>query len=161
MEHAARYHISVHLAEDPAHYRKLSERLAEILEEFSDNWDELANTLFAFVDGLRRSENLDVAGLDRDREAPFFRTLAEAREETVDPTQPDTGLVGACREMVGHIRQQLRTVDFWRNDPAQKKLRGWLVTFLDDRNLVDFDKLEATADQIMQQVRKLHVRLVA
>lgn len=161
MEHAARYHITVHFAEDPAHYRKLSERLEEILEEFSDNWDELANTLFAFVDDLRRSENLDVAGLDRDREAPFFRTLAEAREEEVDPAQPNAGLVTGCREMVDHIRGQLRTVDFWRNDPAQKRLRGWLVTFLDDRNLVEFDKLEATADQIMQQARKLHVRLVA
>lgn len=161
MEHAARYHITIHFAEDPAHYRKLSERLEQILEEFSDNWDDLANTLFAFVDDLRRSENLDVAGLDRDREAPFFRTLAEARVEAVDPTQPNAELAGACREMVGHIRQQLRTVDFWRNDPAQKRLRGWLVTFLDDHNLVDFNKLEATADQIMQQARKLHVRLVA
>src|SRR4051812_40446700 len=29
MEHAARYHISVHFVEDPAHYRRLSERLEE------------------------------------------------------------------------------------------------------------------------------------
>ncbi len=161
MEHAARYHITVHFAEDPAHYRRLSERLQQILEEFRNNWDELAGTLFAFVADLCRAENLDVAGLDRDREAPFFRTLAEARGEEVDPAQPDPKLVGPCREMVGHIRQQLRTVDFWRNDPAQKRLRGWLVTFLDDRNLVQFDKLEATADQIMQQARKLHLRLTA
>jgi type I restriction enzyme R subunit len=159
MEHAARHHLTVHFAEDPAHYRKLSERLKQILEEFRDNWDDLANHLFAFMDDLRRSENLNVAGLDRDREAPFFRTLADTRGEAFDPQQPDAVLVQQCREMVGHIRQELRTVDFWRNKPAQDRLRGWLVTFLDDRNLVAFDKLEPTADQLMQQARKLHLRL--
>ncbi len=161
MEHAARYHISVHFAEDPAHYRKLSERLKAILEQFQDNWDELANSLFAFVNDLRRSEDLEIAGLDRDREAPFFRTLADARGEHFDSKQPPNSLVAGSREMVSHIRQQLRTVDFWRNKSAQDRLRGWLVTYLDDRNLVAFDKLEATADQFMQQARKLHVRLVA
>jgi type I restriction enzyme R subunit len=161
MEHAARYHITVHFAEDPSHYRKLSERLEEILKEFRDNWDELATGLFRFVGDLRRAEDLDVAGLDREREAPFFRTLADATGEEIDPSHPRAETVVACREMVARIRQDVRTVDFWRNKPAQDRLRGWLVRFLDDRNLVDFGKVEAVADQIMQQARKLHVRLAA
>ena len=33
MEHAIRHHISVHMAEDPARYRRLSERLEQILAE--------------------------------------------------------------------------------------------------------------------------------
>ncbi|MCG3369228.1 hypothetical protein JHQ74_10920, partial [Neisseria meningitidis] len=35
MEHAARYHISKKYNEDPQHYQRLSERLKEILNNFS------------------------------------------------------------------------------------------------------------------------------
>src|SRR5690606_6640321 len=45
MEHAARYHISKHAHEDPAHYKKLSERLEEILQEFENNWERLVEAL--------------------------------------------------------------------------------------------------------------------
>jgi type I restriction enzyme R subunit len=159
MEHAARYHITVHFAEDPAHYRRLSERLEGLLKQFRDNWDELATNLFAFVEDMRRSESLEVAGLDREREAPFFRTIAEARGDDTDPSDPPRALVLACRDMVQFIRQDIRAVDFWRNKPAQDRLRGGLVRFLDDRNLVEFDRVEAVADQILQQARKLHLRL--
>ncbi|MDH6100189.1 type I restriction endonuclease subunit R [Anabaenopsis sp. FSS-46] len=41
MEHAARYHISKKFQEDPSYYKKLSERLEEILEKFQDKWAEL------------------------------------------------------------------------------------------------------------------------
>ena len=53
MEHAARYHIGVHFDEDPAYYKKLSERLEEILEKFEDNWDELVAALRKFTEEVR------------------------------------------------------------------------------------------------------------
>ena len=49
MEHAARYHLTVHFNEDPAYYKKLSERLEEILSRFKDNWDELIAALKEFT----------------------------------------------------------------------------------------------------------------
>jgi type I restriction enzyme R subunit len=161
MEHAARHHITVHFAEDPARYRKLSERLEEILREFSDNWDDLATHLWQFTEDLRRGENLDVTGLDRTQEAPFYRTVAEAIGEEFDPRNPRADLVDACREMVARIRKEIRSVDFWRTKPLQDRLRGWLVAFLDARDLADLDKLEAVADEIMRQASRLRDRLVA
>ena len=42
MEHAIRHHINVHFDEDPVAYRRLSERLAEILAEHAGNWEQQA-----------------------------------------------------------------------------------------------------------------------
>ena len=42
MEHAMRFHIREHLDEDPAYYRKLSERIDEILENFKERWEQIA-----------------------------------------------------------------------------------------------------------------------
>ena len=53
MEHAARYHISKHFNEDPAYYKKLSERLEEILREFAENWDVLVQALRDFTQRVR------------------------------------------------------------------------------------------------------------
>ena len=50
MEHAIRHHISVHVDEDPTRYRRLSERLEQILEEHRDNWEQQAFALSEFLD---------------------------------------------------------------------------------------------------------------
>ena len=41
MEHAIRSHIRKHMDEDPVLYRKLSERLNDILEALGEQWNEV------------------------------------------------------------------------------------------------------------------------
>ncbi len=53
MEHAARYHISKHYQQDPAHYQRLSQRLEEILRRFADNWEELVRALREYTREVR------------------------------------------------------------------------------------------------------------
>ena len=50
MEHAAKHHISAKMGEDPAYYRKLSQRLEDILQRFQDDWDELVEQLRLLTD---------------------------------------------------------------------------------------------------------------
>ncbi|MCA8978266.1 MAG: type I restriction endonuclease subunit R, partial [Planctomycetes bacterium] len=45
MEHALRYHLRKHFDEDPVRYKKLSDRLKDILQKFAGQWDELAKEL--------------------------------------------------------------------------------------------------------------------
>ena len=49
MEHAIRHHISVHFDEDPVAYRRLSERLEQILAEHAGNWEQQALFLAELV----------------------------------------------------------------------------------------------------------------
>ena len=48
IKNAIRHHITVSLNDDPAYYRKLSERLEEIIQKYYDNWEEQARQLLLF-----------------------------------------------------------------------------------------------------------------
>jgi type I restriction enzyme R subunit len=161
MEHAARYHINVHMAEDPAHYKKLSERLEEILKEFHDDWDALADNLWHFTEDMRKSESREVPGLDTLREAPFYRLLAEEIAGGEIPAERQEIVKAACRELTAELKKQLARVDFWRNKPAQDQLRGWVVNYLDNQDVAPFEKLQGIADRVLQLARALHTRLAA
>ncbi|MGH2559421.1 MAG: type I restriction endonuclease subunit R, partial [Thermomicrobiales bacterium] len=161
MEHAARYHISVRVREDPAYYRKLSERLEEILQRFQDNWDELVEALRAFTEEVREGPPADGTGLDPRTQAPFLRILAEAagqRDATADGLRD---LAEATVEIVEHIRQEVRLTDFWSRPNAQNVLRQWIIEFLDKGEIVPFQRARAVADEMVQLAKYRHVDLAA
>lgn len=159
MEHAARYYISVHMPEDPAYYKRLSERLEAILEAFRENWDQLVKALTEFTAEVRAGRLHDATGLDPLTQSPFLGVLLE---DLSSPPAPERmrQLVDVTIDLVEHIRQEIRVVDFWRNQNLQNSLRGWLIQYLDDHNVAPFSRLGAVADQLLDLARALHTRLV-
>jgi len=160
MEHAARYHISRHYQEDPAYYKRLSERLEEILQTFADRWDELVAALRQFTDEVREGRPGDTSGLDPRTQAPFLGILVE--ESGIDVMTPERlkELAQVTVELVEHVRQEVRAVDFWRKPYAQGVLRQWIINLLDDRDVVPFKRQQAAADRLVELARALHTRLV-
>ena len=146
MEHAARYHIQVNFDRDPAYYRKLSERLEAILSELEGRWDELVEALRPLIEEIRRGRPRDESGLDPDTQAPFLGILVE--ETSADQAKALPELAQLTVEMVDFIRQEIRTIDFWRNLYAQNALRGRIVSYLDDHDVVPFERQQATADRL-------------
>lgn len=159
MEHAARYHITLHFREDPAYYQRLSQRLEAILKNFRDNWDELVKALHDFTQEVRQGRPADKSGLDPRTQAPFLGILIEEIGETDLPNERLRFLAGITIDLVDHIRQEIRAVDFWRNTYAQNVLRSWLVSFLDDHDILSFDRLEKVADRLVELAKALHARL--
>ena len=161
MEHAARHHISQHFSEDPVYYRKLSERLQEILRAFQENWDELVKALREFTREMRDGQPADESGLDPQTQAPFLRILVEEVAEDGIISHDDLPrLAGHTVEMVDHIRQEILMVDFWRNTYAQSVLRAWLAQYLDRNDVVPFKRQQAVADQLLELAKARHTRLV-
>ncbi len=158
MEYAARYHLRVHFAEDPAYHRRLSQRLEDMLRRFEENWEALVVTLRDYVRDLRRGRPGDTTGLDPRTQAPFMSLLVEVRAGDGNPGKDLSSAAQATVEMVAGIRERIGWVGFWRNRVAQEELRGWIVAFLDRHDLA-FEKQEALADQIVQLARSLHTRL--
>ena len=78
MEHAVRKHCKVNYDKDPAFYKKMSEKLEEILHNFDDNWDEQVR----FVNELREeikkreSKTINGNGLDRNYQ-PFYDLILD------------------------------------------------------------------------------------
>jgi type I restriction enzyme R subunit len=159
MEHAARFHIEKHYNEDPAFYKKLSERLKDILDAFHENWEALAEELEKYIHEVKRGREEDQTGLDPKRQAPFLGILIDEYEKKPEERKMKD-FCEAVVDIVDHIRQEIGIVDFWRNRHAQNILRTWIINEVDDRNLVPFDKQGKLADRFMELAKALHLRLI-
>jgi type I restriction enzyme R subunit len=151
MEHAARHHIKKHMAEDPVHYEKLSERLEKILEESGDNWEQLALTLKPFMDEVKAGRRTDDTGLDPTVEVPFFDLLKqEVEHDHAMPQSVRSALVQQTRDLLDLVRRESTLIGFWKNASRQEELRGQVFTFLTDLDLVHFERADEVADRIME-----------
>jgi type I restriction enzyme R subunit len=163
MKHALRHHIRKHLQEDPVHYQKLSERLEEILATFGENWEQLSLALQSFVTevqgGRQRQDDVD---LDPATQAPFFDVLmAERAGEGPVPAEDRAWLAGLTVELVQHLQREIAIVGFWKNSHAQEVLRGNVFQFLDEHEIVSFERADAVADRLMELARANHPKLVS
>jgi len=161
MEHAARHHIRVHLDEDPVYYESLSEKLEGILGDLHDRWDELVAALKQFTAEVKEGRRGDETGLDPKSELPFLDILVKESANGSAPTPEALARYAELTvELVQHLRQEVRNVDFWRNAHAQNVLRSWIVRdFLDEHDLVPFERQQAVADQLVELAKALHTRL--
>ena len=153
MEHAIRHHITVRLREDPVRYQKLSDRLESILADLDENWEATLTALRELTDDIRETEAEDEAG--ETEHLPFLNLLIEEVGEDVDTD----GLEALTHEMLEYIRQEIKTIDFWRNTYAQNLLRSWLVGLLDAHDILPFDRLEEVTDRIFDLVEARKVSL--
>ena len=158
MEFATRYHIDTHIDEDPVYYKRLSDRLEEILQSFSNNWDAQVEALRKYIEEIQAGRPTDKTGLDPKTQLPFLSVLVEATTAGADTEL--SRLAEATVEVVKYIRQQIARVNFWRNLVAQEELLGWIVEYLDEHDIVSFEQQEAVADQLVQLARKNHESLM-
>lgn len=168
MEHAIKAHIRRHLDEDPVLYRRLSERLNEILKSLGEQWDELIAQLAQIIAQLRTGaggEDDHGDGLP-DHCVPFLRTVldvvntgqAPSSEELIRLKEVTVALV----EMLADELKNNRNIWSPHKRAAQDALNARLFEHLMLLRppLVDADNAERLADRLLEQARANHSRLV-
>jgi type I restriction enzyme R subunit len=161
MEHAIRHHIRKHLDEDPVHYQALSERLDEILREFEGRWDELVQEIGVIINEAQEGRQQDDTGLDPQTQAPFLAVLRQEIAGGADLSREALNkLCELTVEIVDHIRQEIRIVNFWKNVHAQEVLRSEVFEQLDRADVLPFDRLDAVADRLIELAKAKHNQLV-
>lgn len=162
MEHAIRSHIRKHLDEDPVLYRKLSERLSEILKNLNEHWDELIGALQKIMSGLREGVAPDDALPDMpEHYVPFLRMLLEA---VVGAEQPsDEQLIkikDLTVELVDLISDELSDT-FWEphKRPAQDALGSRIFRLLKSSRMGFSVDVSALKDHLMDLARANHEKL--
>ncbi|MHC1744963.1 MAG: type I restriction enzyme endonuclease domain-containing protein [Syntrophobacteraceae bacterium] len=166
MKHALRHQIRLRFDEDPAHYRKLSERLEEIIKQLKDNWEALEKALREFIEQeLTREGKQTVEGLDPRLHAPFFGTLKDAIEKekgaelkSDDPLFRE--VVDLTVSTVDEIQARVRMVDFWRDEQSRRSLEKSVYRTLLRSGKVAREKLAELATRVVEQARNLHRLLV-
>ncbi|MBF0584898.1 MAG: type I restriction endonuclease subunit R, partial [Magnetococcales bacterium] len=164
MAHAIRSHIRQHLDEDPVRFRKLSERLDEILKTLGKEWDALIAQLQRMIDELRAGiTNDDTTPADLpEHYAPFLRTVLDVVYGEHMPA-PDVllRLKDVTVELVDGLVQELRNNrEVWQphRRAAQEELNGYLFDHLMRLrpSLVNTDQAGVLADRLMEQARASH-----
>jgi len=128
-------HVDKHLQQDPELYERFGEKLDKLLREYQKNWNELAKQLASLLEEIRQGRRAEESfGLDPKREVPFLGLLKKevfgvANVSDMKPEQVEL-LVETTKEIVESVRREVQQVDFWNKLPAQKRLRGHIVSHL-------------------------------
>ncbi|WP_457328682.1 type I restriction endonuclease subunit R [Rhizobacter sp. P5_C2] len=168
MEHAIRSHIRRHLDEDPVRFRKLSERLNDILRTLGEQWNEVISQLQHMIDELRAGTSKD-GGLPDDVPehcAPFLRTVLDVVCAGQSPTSAELiRLKDIAVELVALLVQELQSdPKIWSANKraAQEDLKAQVFEFIMTLRppLVDDARAGVLSDALMDQARALHDKLV-
>jgi len=168
MEHAIRSHIRKHVDQDPVLYRKLSERLNDILQTLGEQWDEVISQLRKIIDELRSGQAgaADTPSDLPEHCAPFLRTVLDVVSSGGAPAPAELlRLKDVTVELVDLLVQELQgNRDIWspHKRAAQEDLNTQLFEHLMRLRppLVDSDKAGVLADKLMEQARANHDKLV-
>ncbi|MNJ19659.1 hypothetical protein D3C77_139820 [compost metagenome] len=168
MEHAIRSHISKHTDEDPVLYRKLSERLSDILKTLGEQWNEVIAQLQKLINELRagKADNADTPSDLPEHCAPFLRTVLDVVCAGHTSTAAELlRLKDVTVELVDLLVQELQSNrDIWspHKRAAQEDLNTQLFEHLMRQRppLVDSDKAGVLADKMMDQARASHDKLM-
>lgn len=168
MEHAIRSHIRKHIDEDPVLYRKLSERLNDILKTLGHQWNELISQLQTIIDELRsgKAGSADAPSDLPEHCAPFLRTVLDVVCDGKTPTSEELlRLKDVTVELVDILVQELQSNrNIWRANkgPAQDDLMGQLFDHVMRLRppLLDEQKAGMLVDRLMEQARASHDKLM-
>lgn len=168
MEHAIRSHIRKHTDEDPVLYRKLSERLNEILRTLGEQWNDVIAQLQKIIDELRtgKAGSADTPGDLPEHCAPFLRTVLDVVCAGQTPAPAELlRLKDVTVELVELLVQELQgNRNIWspHKRAAQDDLNGQLFDHIMRLRppLVDADKAGVLADRLMEQARANHNKLM-
>ncbi len=152
MEHAIRKHCTVHFDEDPAFYKRLSEKLEKLIQEHRDNWEALAESYEILrkeaLEG--RSEAVEGLTVEATTFYEYVQRLAYGGGEP--PAEARAPLKKLMLRVVELLQDTIGVLDFWRKPTEVKKLRGNIDT---EVLLADIPALNAIHERIAVEFVKL------
>jgi type I restriction enzyme R subunit len=130
MEHAIRKHCTIHFDEDPAFFKRMSEKLDTLIAKHGEDWRVLAEAYEALRTEIRAGRgNLPT---ERPPEVVVFHdNLLDLLGDGVTLSTEDAAMVDALSSrLVGLLRESIAIVDFWRKPDQVRRLRANIDTEL-------------------------------
>ena len=153
MEHAIRKHCKIKFHSDPAYYKKISEKLDEILQRFKNNWDGQVKYLKDLKQEVKEGRQAVDSGLDPEKHGPFYDLMKEiAFKGERFPEKDKQDIKRLTVEIVDAMAREVGKVGFWGNSTKEKHLRAEI----DDLILYSgIDKLIKCREKIKTDFMKL------
>jgi type I restriction enzyme, R subunit len=130
MEHAIRKHCTIHFDEDPAFYRRMSEKLDTLIARHGEDWKALAERYEELRLEIRAGRG--EATTEQPLEMRVFRdNLFDLIGDGATFSVKDADLLDALStRLVGVIRESISIIDFWRKPDQVRRLRASIDTEL-------------------------------
>jgi type I restriction enzyme R subunit len=155
MEHAIRKHCTVHFDEDPAFYKRLSEKLEQLIHAQKDNWNVLAEG----YEQLRREAEAGRTevqdGLTREATTFYDYVVQLGFDNGKVPADQAARLKHLMSRIVEILQDTIGIIDFWKKPMEVRKLRGNIDTEI---LLANIPQLAASHERIAVEVVKLAER---
>ena len=160
MEHAIRKHCTVHFDEDPAFYRRLSEKLERLIKQHQDNWTLLATEYEKLRQEAIEGRKQSIEGLSIEA-STFYDYVSQLAFGEAGPSETSSEpLKDLMRRIVQMIRETIAVLDFWKKPIEVKKLRGRIDTEILLADLPELSKMhERIAVEIVKLAEKRHGEL--
>lgn len=161
MEHAIRKHCTVHFDEDPAFYKRLSEKLEKLIQAHRDNWSALAEGYEHLRKEAIAGRTEAAEGLTREA-TTFYDFVAQLAFEGGEvPVEHRGAIKKLMLRIVEVLQDTIDVLDFWKKPIEVKKLRGNMDTEILLANIPALNaKHERIAVEIVKLAEKRHQELI-
>jgi type I restriction enzyme R subunit len=153
MEHAIRHHINVHFPQDPAHYKRLSERLEEILQQHREDWEQQVLALGDLLAEMENDAPIDAGGLNPVERALYGLLLEETATDGVVDEATGKRLGNLARWVHALAAQEIHKVDFWRRPVDQADLTKQIATALVAGEVCELDQVSSLSDKLFEVIK--------
>jgi len=147
IKNAIKHHIHIKLDDDPAYYRKLSERLEEIIQEHSDRWNELVQQLFKFRDEMRK-EPTPPQGITS-AELPFYNLYIETMANDSDEENSHELAKNFSTKIINFLNEASQIVDFFNKPDEVRRLKREIKNILIEMPHVNEELIKEVTDSFM------------
>jgi type I restriction enzyme, R subunit len=152
MEHAIRKHCTVHFEEDPAYFRRMSEKLDALISKHGEDWKTLAEHYAELRAEIGEGRSAEAPAVDRER-AVFRDNLMELIADAGPMSSEDAAKIDAVAgRVLDHIRRSIGIVGFWRKPEEVRRVRALIDTEL---LLSGVEAIDANHQRIAIELTKL------
>ena len=160
MEHAIRKHCTVHFDEDPAFYKRLSEKLEKLIQEHQNNWQALAEGYEQIRNEAMEGRTDAIEGLSKEATTFYDYVVQLAFGGDAVPPDAHAPLKKLMARIVEILQGTIDIIDFWKKPIEVKNLRGNIDTEILLANIPQLNaKHERIAVEIVKLAEKRHEEL--
>ena len=125
VEHAIRHHLDVDLDDDPDLQASFAAALAQIFQDFRDNWNKIHEELEKLRKRIIGASKEPTYGLHRKKQMPLFRCFKRELFGDKDVNDDEISqLVDLTQQVYLIVERELSLTGFWESIPARNKLKA-------------------------------------
>ena len=165
MEHAIRKHIKVKWEEDPALYRRLSEKLDNIINQHKTDNQKMYEAMCELRSEMHKGRQNEIKGIDK-HEAPFYDLVLDIvyKGQIINDSDLEN-IKPIIKELIQEFQSNITISNFWNKPTEIEELSGKMIEIIyigASKNGLNqlIEKAENVVTEIMALAKKRHFDLV-